>query len=317
LVVKTVRIQILALAGAAILLAVVSVAAGYWLRADGLSVPPATAHVEPVAAEQPPPDRKPLYYQDPDGKPDYSPTPKKTANGRDFKPVYGDNGSRARPSKPTGKGQILYYRNPMGLADTSPVPKKDSMGMAYIPVYEGEDEAGVVTVSPARMQMLGVRTAPVEQRASLARTIRTTGTIQADESKLALVTTKFDGVVEKLFVSTTGAPVRAGQPLARVWIQTPDVVTQMGPDVITRQIDLVIALQDKNPTAIAQAENVLRQYGIPDSAIAEIHRTGHATRSSPSRRHAPVSSWKNRRSKACISTLAIRCSRSPIFRAYG
>lgn len=275
---KTVRIQILALAGAAILLAAVGVAAGYWLHADSVSVPPAAARVEPVAAEQPPPDRKPLYYQDPDGKPDYSPTPKKTADGRDFKPVYGDNGPPATPAAHAGKGKILYYRNPMGLADTSPVPKKDAMGMAYIPVYEGEDEAGVVTVSPARIQMLGVRTAPVEQRASLARTIRATGTIQADESKLALVTTKFDGVVQKLFVSTTGAPVHAGQPLARVWIQTPDVVTQMGPDVVTREIDLVIALQDKNPAAIAQAENVLRQYGIPDSAIAEIRRTGRATR---------------------------------------
>jgi Cu(I)/Ag(I) efflux system membrane fusion protein len=53
---------------------------------------------------------------------------------------------------------------------------------------------------------------------------------------------------------------------------------QAGPDVITRQIDLVIALQDKNPVEIAQAEDVLRQYGIPESAIEEIHRTGRATR---------------------------------------
>jgi Cu(I)/Ag(I) efflux system membrane fusion protein len=183
------------------------------------------------------------------------------------------------PSAPAGKSKILYYRNPMGLANTSPVPKKDSMGMDYIPVYESGDEAGVVTVSPARMQMLGVRTAPVELRASLSRAIRATGTIQADESKLSAVTTKFAGVVEKLLVSTTGAPVRAGQSLAQVWIETPETNMQIGPDVITRQIDLVIALQDKNPAAIAQAENVLRTYGIPDSAIAEIVGTGRATRS--------------------------------------
>jgi Cu(I)/Ag(I) efflux system membrane fusion protein len=181
-------------------------------------------------------------------------------------------------SRPAGKGRILYFRNAMNPADTSPVPKKDAMGMDYVPVYEGEDESGIVTVSPQRVQMLGVKTAPVELRTSLARTVQATGTIQADESRLAVVTTKFDGVIEKLLVSTTGAPVRAGEPLARVWIQTPDIATQMGPDVITRQIDLVIALQDKNPTAIAEADNVLRQYGIPDSTIAEIHRTGKATR---------------------------------------
>ena len=92
---------------------------------------------------------------------------------------------------------------------------------------------------------------------------RETGTMPS-----LMVTTKFDVVVEKLLVSTTGAPVRAGQPLARVWIQTPDVVTQMGPDVITRQIDFIVALQDKDSVKIAHTENVLRQYGIPASAIA-------------------------------------------------
>jgi Cu(I)/Ag(I) efflux system membrane fusion protein len=178
-----------------------------------------------------------------------------------------------------GRGRILYYRNPMGLADTSRVPKKDSMGMDYIPVHEGEEDTGVVQVSPARLQMLGVTTTTVTMRSGLAKTLRGTGVIQPDESKLAAVTTKFDGVVEKLFVSTTGAQVRAGQPLARVWIQTPETTMQIGPDVITRQIDYVIALQERSPVAIAQAARVLRQYGMPESALAEIRHTGHATRS--------------------------------------
>ncbi|MBI1331208.1 MAG: efflux RND transporter periplasmic adaptor subunit [Alphaproteobacteria bacterium] len=269
------------LAGAAVALAGFGVAAGYWLHADSPPTPAALANAAPMAAS-PAPDRKPLYYQDPAGKPDYSPVPKKTADGRDFKPVYGDDAPAAVTAsmspKPASKGKILYYRNPMGLPDTSPAPKKDSMGMDYVPVYEGEDETGIVTVSPARLQMLGVRTASVERRASLAHPIRATGIVQADESKLSLVTTKFDVVVEKLFVSTTGAAVRAGQPLARVWIDTPDTMMQRGPDVITREIDYVVALQDKNPVAIAQAGNVLRQYGLPESALAEIRRTGRATR---------------------------------------
>jgi Cu(I)/Ag(I) efflux system membrane fusion protein len=278
--VKTVRIQILALVSAAVVLAAVSVATGYWLHTDASGAVAASASAAPT--EQPSPDRKPLYYQDPDGKPDYSPVPKKTADGRDYKPVYDENSAAtvapAAPPKPSGKGKILYYRNPMGLADTSPAPKKDSMGMDYIPVFEGDDESGVVSVSPERVQMLGVRTAPVERQPSLARTIRATGTIQADESRLAVVTTKFDVVVEKLFVSTTGATVHAGQPLARVWLQTPDTTMQLGPDIVTRQIDYIVALQDKNAIMIAQTANVLRQYGIPDSAISEIRRTGRATR---------------------------------------
>lgn len=282
----TIRIQVAVLAIAAGALVAVGIGAGYWLRPDT----PVTQTGNPDGAASqtmhaPAEKRTPLYYQDPDGKADYSPSPKRTADGRAYKAIYGDqenatsSSSSSTAAAPKGKGKILYYRNPMGLADTSPVPKNDSMGMAYIPVYEGEDETGVVTVSPARVQMLGVRTAPVEMRASLARTVRATGVIQPDESSLAVVTTKFDGVVENLLVSTTGVAVRAGQPLAKVWIQTPDTLSQMGPDVITRQIGLVIALQEKDPAAIATAENVLREYGIPETAIAEIRRTGRATRS--------------------------------------
>src|SRR5207237_7619660 len=79
-------------------------------------------------------ERTPLYYQDPSGKPDYSPTPKKDAAGRDYVPVYDDTGATPAPvgaaspppAVPGGERKILYYRNPMGLPDTSPVPKKDS-----------------------------------------------------------------------------------------------------------------------------------------------------------------------------------------------
>src|SRR6267142_979844 len=111
-------------------------------------------------------DRQPLYYQDPSGKPDYSPTPKKDTAGRDYLPVYDDTGappasppSPAAATAPPGGGRkIHYYRNPMGLHDTSPVPKKDSIGMDYIPVYADEaGETGIVKINPERIQMLGVR----------------------------------------------------------------------------------------------------------------------------------------------------------------
>jgi membrane fusion protein, copper/silver efflux system len=254
-------------------LAVIGGAAGYWLRGE-------TARTAAQAA-MPAPARAPLYYQDPDGKPDYSTAPKKTADGRDYKPVYSDTGAdqaAAEMPKPQGSGRILYYRNPMGLPDTSPVPKKDSMGMDYIAVHEGEEESGAVTVSPNRLQTLGVRTAPVTTQTALAHTVRATGSVQPAENSLAIVSTKFDVVIQKLFVARTGEEVRAGQPLARVWIDTPDTMMQRGPDVISRQINYVMALQEKNPVQIAQMESILRQYGIPDTAIAEIRTTGRATR---------------------------------------
>src|SRR4051812_7222188 len=160
---RPVQVQTLMLAGAAAGLVALGIGAGYWLGSGSQQKHPAALPVEVPATAQP--ERKPLYYQDPDGKPDYSPSPKKTADGRDYKPVYSDEGANqaaaAANAKSEGTGRILYYRNPMGLPDTSPVPKKDSMGMDYIPVHEGEEEAGAVTVSPVRLQTLGVRTAPV------------------------------------------------------------------------------------------------------------------------------------------------------------
>jgi membrane fusion protein, copper/silver efflux system len=119
---------------------------------------------------------------------------------------------------PTGEKKPLYYRNPMGLADTSPVPKKDSMGMDYIPVYadEAPSDEGVVRVSPARVQTLGVKTALAEERA-LDAGIRAVGRIEVNERAVVAVAPRFEGWIERLYVNAVGDPVRRGQPLFTVY----------------------------------------------------------------------------------------------------
>ena len=165
-------------------------------------------------------ERQPIYYQDPSGRPDYSPTPKKNTEGHDYVPVYDEPGAApaSTPAPPApaaaagGDHKILYYRNPMGLPDTSPVPKKDSMGMDYIPVYADEGSGavpGTVTISPERIQMLGVRTEPASLR-PMAHTVRAVGTVAADERRIGVVNPKFEGWIEKLLVNTTGQAVRRG-----------------------------------------------------------------------------------------------------------
>jgi hypothetical protein len=176
-------------------------------------------------------ERTPLYYQDPSGKPDYSPTPKKDAEGRDYVPVYDEqsgapastSASPAPPPAPRGARKILYYRNPMGLPDTSPVPKKDSMGMDYIPVYADEGGGtvpGTVKISPERIQMLGVRTEAASLR-PMAHTVRAVGTVAADERRIGVVNPKFEGWIEQLHVNTTGrlsgAANRCSRSTAPIW----------------------------------------------------------------------------------------------------
>jgi Cu(I)/Ag(I) efflux system membrane fusion protein len=230
--------------------------------------------VSPAAAQG---AKTPLYYQDPDGKPDYSPAPKKTADGRDYVAVFEDNPATAvTPSQPAakeiGKGRIVYYRNPMGLPDTSPVPKKDSMGMDYIPVYETEAEAGVVTVAPGRLQLLGVRTAPVEKRPAVTRTVRATGTLSFDERRLAVVTTKVEGWIEQLDVAATGETVRKGQVLA--WLYSPLLVTAEEEYLLAARMPMTHGGDSVGAAALQR----LRALDVPEDEIVRLRRSGKATR---------------------------------------
>src|SRR5579859_2777394 len=166
----------------------------------------------------------PIYYQDPDGRPLYSLTPKKTPDGRDYRAVpvgadlsFEDQPAVVPPSAVTADRKIKFYRNPMGLADTSPVPKKDSMGMDYIPVYEGEDtDDGSVKLSPRKIQRTGVKSEPAALRV-IRTAIRAPGTIQLDERRISVISMRSESWVQKVANVTTGTRVVKGQPLMEIY----------------------------------------------------------------------------------------------------
>lgn len=227
----------------------------------------------------------PLYYQDPSGRPFYSATPKKDAQGRDYVPVYSDTAAvpAAQPaSQPAGgKGKVLYYRNPMGLPDTSPVPKKDSMGMDYVPVYEGDAaEAGIVKIAPGRVQQLGVRTEAAAVR-PMSRTIRAIGTVALDERSMTVVAPKFEGWIDRLVVNTTGQPVHRGDPLAEIY--SPALVVAEREYLLAQQA--VGAMAGADVTARRSAEDLadaalarLRNWDISGDQLARLARSGVVTR---------------------------------------
>lgn len=180
----------------------------------------------------------------------------------------------AAPAKAVGKRRIIYYRNPMGLPDVSPVPKKDSMGMDYIPVYEDEANGpqGGVRLSPEKIQRAGVRIEPVTLKA-VDRSVRAPGTLVADETKLGVVTAKFNGFVEELFVPAVGEPVKRGERLMRAWIESPEI--------LQKQADLTSTLVGSTRSSInhERAELNLRFFGFTDEAIEEIKKAGRPLRS--------------------------------------
>jgi len=240
------------------------------------------------AAAGQPQQGKVLYYRDPMDRPYYSAEPKKDEMGMDYIAVYeGEEDSGQAPPPPAApvpaaKGKILFYRNPMGLPDTSPVPKKDSMGMDYIPVYEAEtgDETGTVKIGLAKVQKLGVQSAPVERR-RLSRTIRAVGTVQADERRLYIVNTKFEGWIDKLYVNATGETVRRGQPLMEIY----------APELVVAEREYLLAwrsLQDmadagpeirKSASQLAEAAlQRLSNWDISADQVKRLQRAGTVTR---------------------------------------
>lgn len=202
-----------------------------------------------------------------------------SAATRDATPVTGnDAGGQPR--------RILYYRHPMGLDDTSPVPKKDAMGMDYVPVYADDAPEGPqVRISPNRLQTLGVQSQPAASR-TLSHTIRAVGTVEASERGLYTVSPKFEGWITTLFVNTTGATVRRGQPLLAVY--SPELVTAQEEYRIA--VEALKAMGDASPEARAGMQVLadgglqrLRNWDIADADLADLKAGKLARESLPLR----------------------------------
>jgi membrane fusion protein, copper/silver efflux system len=229
----------------------------------------------------------PIYYRDPDGKPFYSLTPRKTADGRDYRAVPAgadvsfddaDQASAepiettATAAKGAGARKIKYYRNPMGLPDTSPVPKKDSMGMDYIPVYEGDDsDDGSVKLSPGKIQRTGAKSEPAMRR-PIKSIIRAPGTIQEDERRVSVVALRFEGFVESVANVTTGDHVHKGQVLMNVY----------SPALSSAAAEYLSAFNaGATGKDLKGARRRLENLATPEPAIKELERTREISLSVP------------------------------------
>jgi len=190
--------------------------------------------------------------------------------------------------------KILYYRNAMGLPDTSPVPKKDAMGMDYVPVYEGGDEggaendAGQIKISVEKVQKLGVKTEQAALRV-LDKTVRAVGRVEADERHIYSIAPKFEGWIEKLYVNTTGAPVKKGQALFEVY--SPELVSAQREYAVAAQG--VVSLKEadgdtrRSMQQLAEASlSRLKNWDISAQQVQGLSQSGTASRNLTF--HAPV-----------------------------
>src|SRR6266540_2186430 len=223
---------------------------------------------------QPEPTGLVIYYRDPDGRPEYSPTPKRTSAGKDYLAVrasedvsFEEKAPETMAAKSGDRGKIRYYRNPMGLPDTSPTPKKDSMGMDYLPVYEGEEDDSSVKVSAGKLQKAGVQTEIAERR-TLNTVVRAPGTVQEDERRKSVVSLRFEGFIDTVENVTTGSHVHKGERLMRVY----------GPNLSSAAAEYLSALNAGpnagiNNQALRGARRRLENLDAPEAFIADLERT--------------------------------------------
>ncbi len=82
--------------------------------------------------------------------------------------------------------------------------------------HPAETGGQTINISPARQQLIGVRTAVIEQR-ELGTTVRTVGTLAYDETRVAQIHTKISGWVERVYVDYIGKDIRRDEPLLTVY----------------------------------------------------------------------------------------------------
>jgi membrane fusion protein, copper/silver efflux system len=207
----------------------------------------------------------------------------KAPDGMDLVPKYADEGASASGGQ-TGR-KILYWYAPMNPQYHSDHSGKSPMGMDLVPKYADDMIAGMapgtVEVSPQMQQMIGVRTAKVK-RERLTRTIRTTGYLVADETRIAHVHVKVDGWVEKVYVDFVGQLVKKGQPLFTVY----------SPDLVATEQEYLIALKGEDYLSNAPYRQIsegaaslldatrdrLKLWDISDDQIAKLEKTGKVER---------------------------------------
>jgi len=133
-----------------------------------------------------------------------------------------------------------------------------------------------VSLTPDARKRMGLTLGTVEKRA-MARLIRTSARIVADETRLFRVTTKVEGWVDKLLVSVDGQAVRKGDPLLTIY----------SPQLVSAQQEYLSALQaasdlatsaggdarDGARTLMDSARQRLQLWDVSDEQIARLEKT--------------------------------------------
>ena len=161
-----------------------------------------------------------------------------------------------------------------------PIPPDTPGGIA---ATGAGDVPGLTTVhlTTERIQMIGVRTARVENR-TLGSGAELVGFITPDETRLRRVQLRVAGWIERLHVNRTGEVVKAGQPLVTLYspelFQTEQefLIETSNPHAV-RDTSAPRATMDHEAPGPAAARERLRLFGVPDAEVRRLERERKAS----------------------------------------
>ncbi len=143
-------------------------------------------------------------------------------------------------------------------------------GMDLIPVSsmqsEGENiDPNEIVMTESAAKLADIQTVEVNKGIP-QKTIYLQGKVQADERRIAELTARFGGRIEKLFVNFTGQNVKKGNRLATIY----------SPDLVTAQRELIEAasFKETRPSLYTAARAKLKLWDLSDNQIKNIEEKG-------------------------------------------
>ena len=128
-----------------------------------------------------------------------------------------------------------------------------------------------VKVQNAVIQTMGIRTAHAKKD-TIWKYIKTVGRVDYDETTLIHLHPKAAGWMEKLYLRAEGDLVKKGQVIGEFY----------SPEILSAQLDYIIALQQTSQAKAQKAKNRLRLLGVSEATISKIEK------SRQSLNHVPV-----------------------------
>jgi Cu(I)/Ag(I) efflux system membrane fusion protein len=155
--------------------------------------------------------------------------------------------------------------------------------MDLVPVMasDGDDPSSLreLKLSPAALALASVETVPVERR-FVSADVRMVGKVDFDETRLAYLTARVPGRLDRLFVDYTGVPVKKGDHLVSIY--SPELLAAQ--EELLQAIEGLESLKDSdNPrtkeralATVAASREKLRLWGLADEQIKKIEADGKA-----------------------------------------